>query len=207
MSKLKPQINPKLFIAALSTGAALVLSAATSAGHAQNSVRYTTGKLEQVHSHTTPLKLQLINENPTMTDCRPVEEAPKTYQFNIPGRQNASSAPGVIQINATPRALPSASFNSNIPAGGTGVNRSLPGVEQGHLGKQMAAEAKAIKATSARPIGKPTNAIAPSQIKSVSAPVSYPSYKSAGNLGSASSLQKTTTDATGVIKKRDLLLK
>lgn len=53
MSKLKPQINPKLFIAALSTGAALVLSAATSAGYAQGGFVGNSGSASSIQKTTT----------------------------------------------------------------------------------------------------------------------------------------------------------
>lgn len=206
MSNRKPQNNLKLYLAALSTGAALVLSAATCAGQAQNSVRYTKGQLEQVKSHTSRPIVYIEDDTPIVIDHRKKKEAATTYQINIPALSDAVSG-GVVTLNPTSRNLPSAGFNSNIPAGGTGVNRNLPGVEQGHLGKQMAADAKAMKSTAVRQIGKPGSkpAIAAPQISTPSSPAAYSSYKTSG--GSAGSNVKTTTDATGVIKKRDLLLK
>lgn len=207
MSKLKPQINPKLFIAALSTGAALVLSAATSAGHAQGGFTIKKNQLEQVTPYKARQRVDIIDETPIVTDHRKRSEAGPIYQIEIPPL-TAGPAGSVIKISPTSNNLQPAGFGSNIsPNSGAGRNRNLPAVEQGHLGKQMAAEAKAMKATSARPIGKPSNTIAPAQIKSVTAPASYSNYKAVGNSGSAGSMQKTTTDATGVIKKRDLLLK
>jgi len=207
MSKLKPQINPKLFIAALSTGAALVLSAATSAGHAQGGFTIKKDQLEQVTPYKARRRVDIIDESPIVTDHRKRPEAGPTYQIEIPPLP-AGSAGSVIKISPTSNNLPAAGFGSNIsPNNGAARNRNLPTVEQGHLGKQLLAESKAIKTTAARPIGKPASRIAASQVKAVSAPSTYSSYKPAGNSGSASSLRKTTTDATGVIKKRDLLLK
>ncbi len=207
MSNIKPQNNLKLYIAALSTGAALVLSAATSAGHAQGSFTVKKNQLEQVSPFKARQQVQIVDESPIVTDVRRKPEAEKNYQINIPALSGGGSSGGVVTINPTSRNLPSASFGSNIPAGGTGVNRNLPGVEQGHLGKQMAAEANAIKATSVRPIGKPGSkpVLTAPKTSTSSSPAAYSPYKTSS--GSAGSTVKTTTDATGKIKDRDRLLK
>lgn len=206
MSNRKPQNNLKLYLAALSTGAALVLSAATCAGYAQGGFTIKKNQLEQVTPYKARQQVQIVDETPIVTDVRRKQEPEKSYQINIPALSTGGTG-GVVTLNPTSRNLPSAGFNSNIPAGGTGVNRNLPGVEQGHLGKQMAADAKAMKSTAVRQIGKPGSkpAIAAPQISTPSSPAAYSSYKTSG--GSAGSNVKTTTDATGVIKKRDLLLK
>lgn len=206
-----PQNNLKLYIAALSTGAALVLSAATSAGHAQGSFTIKKNQLEQVSPFKARQQVQIVDESPIVTDVRRRPEAEKNYQINIPalssGGPSVGSGSGVVTLNPTSRNLPSASFGSNIPAGGTGVSRSLPGVEQGHLGKQMAAEARAIKSTSVRPIGKPgvKPVLASPQMSTSGSPAAYSPYKTSS--GSAGSSFTTTTDATGKIKNRDRLLK
>lgn len=207
MSKLKPQINLKLFIAALSTGAALVLSAATSAGHAQGGFTIKKNQLEQVTPYKARQRVDIIDETPIVTDHRKRPEAGPIYQIEIPPL-TAGSAGSVVKISPTSNNLQPAGFGSNIsPNSGAGSNRNLPAVEQGHLAKQFLAESKAIKATSARPIGKPVSRVMAPQIKSVSAPSTYSNYKPVGNSGSASSIRQTTTAATGVVKKRDLLLK
>lgn len=211
MFNIKPQNNCKLYIAALSTGAALVLSAATSAGHAQGSFAIKKNQLEQVSPFKARQQVQIVDESPIVTDVRRKPEAEKIYQINLPalssGGPNGGSSGGVVTINPTSRNLPSATFESQIPAGGIGVNRNLPGVERGHLGKQMAAEAKAIKTTSVRPIGKPgvKPVLSAPQASTSSSPAAYSPYKTSS--GSAGSSVKTTTDATGKIKDRDRLLK
>jgi len=209
MSNIKPQNNLKLYVAALSTGAALVLSAATSAGHAQGGFTIKKNQLEQVSPFKARQQVQIVDESPIVTDVRRKPEAEKNYQINIPALSSGGPSGGVVTINPTSRNLPSASFGSNIPAGGTGVNRNLPGVEQGHLGKQMAAEANAIKSTSVRPIGKPgikpVFTAPPVRISTPSSPAAYSPYKTSS--GSAGSTVKTTADATGKIKDRDRLLK
>ena len=207
MFNIKPQNNCKLYIAALSTGAALVLSAATSAGHAQGSFAVKKNQLEQVSPFKARQQVQIVDESPIVTDVRRKPEAEKIYQINLPALSSGGSSGGVVTINPTSRNLPSATFESQIPAGGIGVNRNLPGVERGHLGKQLAAEARAIKSTSVRPIGKPgvKPVLSAPQASTSSSPAAYSPYKTSS--GSAGSTVKTTTDATGKIKDRDRLLK
>jgi len=207
MTNRKPQISLKLYIAALSTGAALVLSAATSAGHAQGSFAVKKNQLEQVSPFKARQQVQIVDESPIVTDVRRKPEAEKIYQINLPALSSGGSSGGVVTINPTSRNLPSATFESQIPAGGIGVNRNLPGVERGHLGKQLAAEARAIKSTSVRPIGKPgvKPVLSAPQASTSSSPAAYSPYKTSS--GSAGSTVKTTTDATGKIKDRDRLLK
>ena len=207
MTNRKPQISLKLYIAALSTGAALVLSAATSAGHAQGSFAIKKNQLEQVSPFKARQQVQIVDESPIVTDVRRKPEAEKIYQINLPALSSGGSSGGVVTINPTSRNLPSATFESQIPAGGIGVNRNLPGVERGHLGKQLAAEARAIKSTSVRPIGKPgvKPVLSARQASTSSSPAAYSPYKTSS--GSAGSTVKTTTDATGKIKDRDRLLK
>ena len=207
MTNRKPQISLKLYIAALSTGAALVLSAATSAGHAQGSFAVKKNQLEQVSPFKARQQVQIVDESPIVTDVRRKPEAEKIYQINLPALSSGGSSGGVVTINPTSRNLPSATFESQIPAGGIGVNRNLPGVERGHLGKQLAAEARAIKSTSVRPIGKPgvKPVLSAPQASTSSSPAAYSPYKTSS--GSAGSSVKTTTDATGKIKDRDRLLK
>jgi hypothetical protein len=209
MISLKLQINPKFYNAALFTGAALVLSAATSAGYAQGSFTIKKNQLDPATPFKARQQLQIVDESPIVTDVRRKQEPEKNYQINIPALSSiGGGAGGVVTLNPTSRNLPSAGFNSNIPAGGTGVNRNLPGVEQGHLGKQMAAEAKAIKSTSVRPIGRPgiKPASTPSpQVSNPASPAAYSSYKN--SVGGAGSSRKTTAEATGKIQRRDLLLK
>lgn len=209
MINSRPQKNCKLYLAALYTGAALVLSAATSAGYAQGSFTIKKNQLDPATPFKARQQLQIVDESPIVTDVRRKQEPEKSYQINIPASSSiGGGAGGVVTLNPTSRNLPAAGFSSNIPAGGTGINRNLPGVEQGHLGKQMAAEAKAIKATSVRPIGKP--GIKPAfssspQISKSASPAAYSIYKS--STGGAGSSQKTTAEASGKIRNRDLLLK
>lgn len=166
-----------------------------SPAEAQTVVNIKRDQLEQVKSHTAPRQIQILDENPRVTDLRHPRVPAPTYAIDIAPLTGSTHQPGVIVLTPERTSLPQSGFQSQIPSGGMTKPR-LPGTTMG--GHGPIDRAPGMPSTqSARPVGiKSVQATKPS--KSVAtAPATYSPYQS--NVGGFDGrfAQHVQTKATG----------
>ncbi len=200
----------------------LVVPAMTGLGHpafAQSASR--TNLPDASHIQRAPLRIQLIDPNPIITDTRKREED-TTYMIHVPPMPVAKhqvveigqpvdagatggTHSGVNPVNIRTNHLPGASFQSNIPAQGTALGRDLPnGSSSNGLKNVMAHNMLPTPRTSGSPgAGAPGRSSSPAQSPARSTTFLMYSPSASANIGSA---HEATTKVIGKkIQKYSLL--
>ncbi len=219
----------KVYSCALLLSCLSVIANSQSA-YAQGFGNYQTAQpLPKVTWPKSRLKVQLIDETPEVTDCRPELTAPKRLNILVPpravpalediyavapgngggsgpsgvGAGGGSGHPGIISIN-TSRPAP-ARFDSNIPAKGFSRANELPAGDSTNL---LAKKALSGRLTPGTPTIIPARSLPGSQrpMARSSDPMVYPDIQGQGTGTSRSDEARSTSSVEGrVFRHGDLL--